>query len=457
MLSSDAMNRVLRMARAQGYARTVLVGDIKQLDAVGAGAAFRALQDAGMPTALMSDIQRQTSQEGRDTVLAAISGDIARAMGGIKVVSEVGGEDRSSIRSGIAEKLAGTYSAMSVEDRANTGLIVLTNGMRLAVNSAIQHALKMSGEIGGGEVSVASLAPRNFTQAEAGEIGSYRTGDIVVAPVAAPRSNLKSNILYTVADIAQHDRKLTLTSPTRETVTLDLDHKNRAAQKLAVFKSESQNFTEGDRVKFRITDRAHGLVNSAQGVLTRAGTHEVTIDTETGAQLVIPLDSLAAKGMQLAYASTAHDFQGSTVDRVLLGMSSEEQLSTQKSFYVSLSRMRDQIHLVTDNIGKLAGRIASETGERVNALEALAEERERVQPEDRSSREDPTKSDDLRAPKSASAAAVKERDPQSEKTDPEASQEHNNDSANEERQRTLFDKLISEIEHSQKTRDERSR
>lgn len=451
MLSSEGMNRVLRMARSARYARTVLVGDIKQLEAVGAGSAYRALQNAGMPTALMADIQRQRSEGGRQAVLAAISGDINKALSGIADVSEVGGKGTLETRARIGDQLAEIYSALSREDRATTGLIVLTNALRRAVNVAIQDNLKLSGEIGGGQVEISSLVPKNFTQAEAAEIGSYKPGDIVLSPVATPRSGLTSNTLYAVTAVDRSDRRLTLSGPDGEVIVLDLDWKNRAALRLAVFGTETQTFIEGDRVKFRITDRQHGIVNSAEGTLKMAGRKVFKVRTPKGEDLSIPADSLAAKGMQLAYATTAHDFQGSTVDRVLFGMSSVEQLATQKAFYVAISRMRDSTHLVTDDVGKLAAQIQRETGERVNALEALAEERERL-------RTVPNQQYDGTRSRTARVAVASREDlSEGQKSEPGQSPRRmeKNDS-DESTQLSLLDTLQN-IQRDQKTRDERSR
>ncbi|WP_236858328.1 AAA family ATPase [Cereibacter sphaeroides] len=48
------------------YARVILVGDVKQLDPVSRGLALRAAPErAGMPTAIMADIQRQRNEDAR--------------------------------------------------------------------------------------------------------------------------------------------------------------------------------------------------------------------------------------------------------------------------------------------------------------------------------------------------------------------------------------------------------
>ena len=51
-----------------------------------------------------------------------------------------------------------------------------------------------------------------------------------------------------------------------------------------------------------------------------------------------------------AWASTVHAFQGRTVDTVIAAMEAEHpHLTTQKSFYVEISRARHRAELVTDD------------------------------------------------------------------------------------------------------------
>ena len=86
-----------------------------------------------------------------------------------------------------------------------------------------------------------------------------------------------------------------------------------------------------------------------------------------------------------AWASTVHAFQGRTVDNVIAVMEAKHpKLSTQKSFYVEISRARHSAELVTDDAKALRETLEAATGERVSALEgigaaekALAEEKAR--------------------------------------------------------------------------------
>ena len=86
-----------------------------------------------------------------------------------------------------------------------------------------------------------------------------------------------------------------------------------------------------------------------------------------------------------AWASTVHAFQGRTVDNVIAVMEAKHpKLSTQKSFYVEISRARHSAELVTDDVKELRETLEAATGERISALEgigasekALAEEKAR--------------------------------------------------------------------------------
>ena len=75
-----------------------------------------------------------------------------------------------------------------------------------------------------------------------------------------------------------------------------------------------------------------------------------------------------------AWASTVHAFQGRTVDNVIAAMEARHpHLTTQKSFYVEISRARDRAELVTDDAAELRAQLQTVTGERIAALEGIGE------------------------------------------------------------------------------------
>ena len=73
---------------------------------------------------------------------------------------------------------------------------------------------------------------------------------------------------------------------------------------------------------------------------------------------------------------TVHAFQGRTVDTVIAAMEANHpHLTTQKSFYVEISRARDRAELVTGDRAALQEQLEAATGERIAALEAVGPER----------------------------------------------------------------------------------
>ena len=69
-------------------------------------------------------------------------------------------------------------------------------------------------------------------------------------------------------------------------------------------------------------------------------------------------------------------YQGRTVDNVIAAMEANHpNLTTQKSFYVEISRARDRAELVTDDATGLRVRLETATGERISALEGIGTKR----------------------------------------------------------------------------------
>ncbi len=120
MLSAHDMAKLMTRADKAG-ARLVLVGDVKQLGSIGAGAAFAQLQQAGMATARLAEVVRQTNAGTREAVMASIEGHAGKALaalerGGGKVIEGATLEAR-------LDAMARRYLALSPSERARTLVI----------------------------------------------------------------------------------------------------------------------------------------------------------------------------------------------------------------------------------------------------------------------------------------------------------------------------------------------
>ena len=143
-----------------------------------------------------------------------------------------------------------------------------------------------------------------------------------------------------------------------------------------VYRSEKLGLRRGDRIRWTRNDLPRGLVNSQTADVTEVGKDTVTFRLEDGGTLELKKGDSQLRHIDRAWASTVHAFQGRTVDRVIAAMEANHpHLTTQKSFYVEISRARHRAELVTDDRKALGEQLQAITGERISALEAVEPER----------------------------------------------------------------------------------
>ena len=144
-----------------------------------------------------------------------------------------------------------------------------------------------------------------------------------------------------------------------------------------VYRSEDIELRAGDRIRWTRNDKGLGLVNSRTAEVLSVDGGKVAFRLEDGKRLDLREGDPQLRHLDHAWASTVHAYQGRTVDNVIAAMEARHpHLTTQKSFYVEISRARDRAELVTDDAKALHEQLETATGERVASLEALEVTRE---------------------------------------------------------------------------------
>ena len=150
---------------------------------------------------------------------------------------------------------------------------------------------------------------------------------------------------------------------------------NRVAARaggVEVYRVADIELRAGDRIRWTRNDTGLGLVNSQTAEVAAVREGKVTFRLEDGRMLDLAPGDPQLRHVDRAWASTAHAFQGRTVDTVIAAMEANRpHLTTQKSFYVEISRARDRAELVTDDRAALKEQLEAVTGERIAALEAI--------------------------------------------------------------------------------------
>ncbi len=357
---------LLRIADRLRIPRIVLMGDEKQLDAVDAGKPFAQLQGAGMKTVVMDEILRQKAPVLKEAVRASLAGDVRAAFGKL-------GESVAEVK---ADNLAGAAAArwlrLSAEERENTGLMAPSHAMRESVNGHIRERLAREGVIHGAALEGERLVSRGYTTAEKMQAANYAPGDVVAFHRA-----------YKSLGVEKGDERRVLGTGTPGVVTLEgpkgeaIPWRPRQVGALRgaveVYRVEPTELRAGDRIRWTRNDAKLGLMNSHAAEVTAVREDRVSFLLEDGRRLDLRRDHPQLRHVDHAWASTVHAFQGRTVDNVIAVMEANHpHLTTQKSFYVEISRARHRAELVTDDAKALCDRLEAATGERVSALEGVA-------------------------------------------------------------------------------------
>ena len=359
---------LLRIANEVRIPRVVLVGDAKQLDAVDAGKPFAQLQVAGMQTATMDEIMRQRDPALKEAVEASLKGDIGRAF------EKLGSNVAEVKPDNIAGAVAAHWLRLDADARANTGVMAPSHELRQAINGHIRERLAREGRINGPALESERLVSKGYTNAEKALAGNYAAGDVVAFHRPYKRIGVEKGDERRVMGVDHKTRA----------VLLDDRHGGRVAWKpeeiggrrggSEVFRAEEIELRAGDRIRWTRNDAGLGLVNSRTAEVLRVANGRVTFRLEDGKTLDLGKGDPQMRHLDHAWASTVHAFQGRTVDNVIAAMEARHpHLTTQKSFYVEISRARDRAELVTDDAAELRAQLQAATGERIAALEGIGE------------------------------------------------------------------------------------
>ena len=370
-LASTVQTRdLLRIADALRIPRVVLVGDAKQLDAVDAGKPFAQLQAAGMKTAVMDEIMRQRDPALKEAVEASLAGEVGRAF------EKLGSNIAEVKPDNLAGAAAARWLALSPDERARTGLMAPSHGLRERINEIVRERLVRDGAVQGPVMNAERLVSRGYTNAEKTLAANYARGDVVAFHRPYKRLGVDKGDELRVLGVDRKAHTVTLQGKGGGEVSWDPNRLAARTGGVEVYRSGEIELRAGDRIRWTRNDMGLGLLNSGIAEVAAVRDGRVTFRLEDGRMLDLRPGDAQLRHVDRAWASTVHAFQGRTVDNVIAAMEANHaKLTTQKSFYVEISRARDRAELVTDDRNALRETLEAVTGERIAALEAVEPEK----------------------------------------------------------------------------------
>ncbi len=370
LASARDMKTLLEKADRE-QAKVVLVGDVKQLGSVEAGAAFRQLQEHASQTQILDEIVRQRDAELKAAVYDAIRGDARAALDKVEVREIVhqradGTVDKVQSHRDRLEAMAKDYASMARDERDKTLVIAPARVDRAAINDQVRQHLTQKGELGREEVKLQTYVVKDMTRAEARDARSYRAGDTIEFQRDYKSIGAEKGERWKVEHVDTRNNTLRVSRDGKETAFDPSKH-----TKTQALESREIGVRQGDKLTYTANgDRKVGEINGRQITVEKldAANGRAVLKDEYGHRREVETKDLAR--VDHAYCQTAHQAQGKTCDRVMaLAESNQVNLTNQKSLYVEVSRAKDKAVVYTDSKEVVGKGIEARSGEKQTALD----------------------------------------------------------------------------------------
>ena len=332
MVSAVDMQSVLTHVEKSG-ARIALVGDTKQLKAVQAGMPFMQLQAAGMATAHMREIQRQTNDELKEAVSHAAEGRVAESVALLKPsIFEV---DYAAER---YSRIASDYASIPKPDRQSALIVAGNHSAREAINTNVRSQL---GLLGTG-VAVAILQSKDLTEVQTRSSLSYKPGDRVQMQKKYERIGMARG---DIAEVVSAGEGIVVLR--REDGT-SVDWRPANMPHATAYVVVAREIATGDLVRITANDYARDLINGDFATVT-AVDHDKKLISLTTSDSRATLDSSKPLHIEHGYCTTVHSAQGKTCERVLVDADVSSAMANESLYYVAISRARSEVRIYTDD------------------------------------------------------------------------------------------------------------
>lgn len=367
MLSARDTATLLESAE-KAKARVILVGDVNQLGSVGAGAAFAQLQGAGMETAKLAEIVRQSNPLTKEAVEASIHGDARRALdaldrGGGRIIANADPAKRMKM-------MARDFASLTPKEQRNTIVIDPSRAGRDALNAEIRTQLISNGRLTGEAVTMRTLESKGLTSAEARDARSYEVGDVIRFARDYADKGIAKRETVTVKGVDPAKNAVSLEKSDGSTV--DWRPRQWGAGKSEVFTPSTIDLMKGDRIEFTRNDRTQSRENGGRAQIVSVSAEDQTarIRLDSGKFQTLDLTQSTDQHLRHGYVQTAHAAQGRTAERVMIHADSRAvNLVDRKMMYVGISRAKVSAAIYTDDRAKLVAGISQRAGLTQTAIE----------------------------------------------------------------------------------------
>jgi len=340
MISTREMNSFLENAEKLGVEKIVFLGDVDQIQSLGAGAAFKLMQKHGMETAIVDRIWRQKNENIRNAVREGIAKDITKSFENLG--------NYVSNHKDPAKTVAKEY-VERIKRGASAEIITPENKTITQITKEVRALLKAEGILENNDTSIKTTKSIHLSNTDKKVLSNYKEGDILAFHKTLANERFKAGETYSVINTEKETNIITLlNTKTSRTKTWLLDESVKHFP-YDVKKNETKDFSKGDKIRFTENHRDAGIERHETGIISRLNKSIVTVKTDSEKTHTFRIDSAEAKSLTHNYATTVFANQGKSIDTTLVAMMGKAFSTTYENFYVAISRAVDHLHVFTDD------------------------------------------------------------------------------------------------------------
>ncbi len=365
------------LGRLESEDRVLLVGDVRQHEAVEAGRPYHQLQEAGIRTAHLNEIVRQRDPELKAVVEQLSRGDVHCA---IERLDQQGRVREIAQREERLVAVANEYA----KDPHATLVVSPDNQSRQDLNDVIHRAMQRESHVDQVEHRTPVLGPRQeITGADRQWAERYEVGNVARYSRGSKTLGIEAGDYARVENVDAKTNHVTVRTDDDRTVSYD----PRRLQGVTLYRDAERAFAAGDRVQMTAPDRERAVPNRELGTIQRIDTNgRMEIRWDSGR--TSSFDAGERRHLDYGYAVTSHSSQGQTAARVLVHVETaraSEMLVNRRLAYVAVSRGQYDARIYTDNKVKLSQALDRDISHR-SALERTPVQPSRQSPNRESSR-----------------------------------------------------------------------
>ncbi len=359
LASTKQMNEFLH--RLKDNDRVLLVGDVRQHQAVEAGTPYQQLQEAGIQTPRLDEIVRQKDPALKEVVEQLSRGDVK---GAIEKLNAQGRVHEIVDRNERLREIAREYAKLP----EGTLVVSPDNQSRMEINQIIHREMQTRGLVDHSELPIRVLIARQeITGADRQWAEQYDPGDVVRYTKGSKTYGIDAGEYTRVERVNAKENLLTVKRESGEEVSYD----PRRLQGVTLYRETERTFSRGDCVQFTAPNREQHIANRELGAIEKieaSGNLQLRLDSGRAVEFNVKENP----HLDYGYAVTSHSSQGQTADRVLVHVDTDqagEKLLNRRLAYVAVSRGRYDAQIYTNDKSALAEGLGRDVSHR-SAIEA---------------------------------------------------------------------------------------